>query len=85
MSYVKLKKNDGIAVLGIDRPEALNALNRKIVDELDEAIEKIKADDSVKVLVLYSKDNFAAGADIKEMVDFDEKAAKEFAFRNSTK
>jgi enoyl-CoA hydratase/carnithine racemase len=83
MSNIKLEKKDGIAILGINRPEALNALNRKIVDELDEAIEKIKRDKDVKVLVLYSKENFAAGADIKEMVDFDEEAAKKFAFSST--
>lgn len=80
MPYIDIKVDNGIAVLGIDRQEALNALNRDLVDELDAHIESIAADENVRVLVLYSKKHFAAGADIKNMVDLSEDEAKAFAF-----
>ncbi|MGI6211868.1 MAG: enoyl-CoA hydratase/isomerase family protein [Anaerovoracaceae bacterium] len=80
MSRVTLKIEDGIAVLGVDRPEALNALNREIIDEMDGKIEELKKDDSVRCLVIYSEKNFAAGADIKAMAECDEEGAKAFCF-----
>lgn len=80
MSRVNLKIEDGIAVLGVDRPEALNALNREIIDEMDGKIEELKKDDSVRCLVIYSEKNFAAGADIKAMAECDEEGAKAFCF-----
>ncbi len=80
MSYINIRNENNIAVLSIQRPEAYNALNRELVDELDEAIERIKNDETVKVLVIHSQKNFAAGADIKSMLDFNEEEAKAFAF-----
>lgn len=80
MKYVTVKKQDHIAVLSIDRPKALNALNREVVDEIDETIVSLAEDDDLRVLVIYSENNFAAGADIKEMVDMDSRQAAGFAF-----
>ena len=52
----------------LNRPEALNALNAELMDELTQAIETFEADDKIAVLVLLGSDKaFAAGADIKEM------------------
>ena len=64
MSYVEIKKEDNIAVISINRPEALNALSREIVDELGDAADRVAEDDEIRCVILYSKDNFAAGADI---------------------
>lgn len=80
MAYVELKKEDNIAVISINRPEALNALSGEIVDELGAAAERISSDDEIRCVIIYSKDNFAAGADIKAMADCDEKSAGEFSF-----
>lgn len=80
MGKVTLKIEEGIAVISVVRPEALNALNRDIVDEIDQLIDKVKADDSVRCLIFYSEKNFAAGADIKAMAECDEEGAKAFAF-----
>ncbi|OLR56322.1 hypothetical protein BHK98_09740 [Hornefia porci] len=81
MAGVRLtKKDDGILVLSIDRPEALNALNRGIVDEIDEKIDEIEKDSGARCLILHSDKNFAAGADIKAMAECDEEGAKAFAF-----
>jgi enoyl-CoA hydratase len=52
----------------LNRPEALNALNGQLMDELTQAIDAFEADDKIQVLVLLGSDKaFAAGADIKEM------------------
>lgn len=80
MSYVEIKKEDNIAVISINRPEALNALSREIVDELGDAADRVAEDDEIRCVILYSKDNFAAGADIKAMAECDEKSAGEFSF-----
>ena len=80
MGYVALEIEDGIAVMSVERPKALNALSRDIVDEMDLCVEQIKGDESVRCLVLYSKDNFAAGADVKGMIDCDREGAKKFVF-----
>lgn len=80
MSQVSLKKEEGIAVISIVRPEALNALSRTIVDEIDRCIEELKRDDTVRCILFYSHKNFAAGADIKGMALCNEEEAKAFTF-----
>jgi len=53
----------------LNRPQALNALNGELMDELTQAIDSFETDDKIQVLVLLGSDKaFAAGADIKEMV-----------------
>lgn len=74
---------DQIATISINRPEALNALSKDIVDEMDEMIESIKKDRNIRVLILYSKDNFAAGADIKEMAVCNPEQARKFVFSDT--
>jgi enoyl-CoA hydratase/carnithine racemase len=59
---------DGVSVIRLNRPEALNALNSQLLGELTEALDAAEADDAVRCLVLTGSDRaFAAGADIKEM------------------
>jgi len=61
---------DNIAVITFNRPEALNALNAKMVGEMGRALDQFEADDNVHVIVLTGSEKaFAAGADIKEMAD----------------
>ena len=80
MSKINLTVENGIAVISVDRPEALNALNREIVDKMDELIDQVAADDSVRCVIFHSNKNFAAGADIKAMAVCDEEGAKAFCF-----
>lgn len=47
MSFVKYEQKDQVAVLTIDRPEALNALNTQVLCDLDEAIAKVEQADDV--------------------------------------
>ena len=79
-SQVILKVEDGVAVISVNRPEALNALNKEIVLEIDDYVEKIKADKTIKVLIFHNENNFAAGADVKAMVECNPAEAKEFVF-----
>lgn len=83
MSKVVLNKDNGIAILSINRPEGLNALSREIVDEIGEAVETVKADSEIQVLILHSEKNFAAGADIKKMCDCTEEEAAKFIFTDT--
>lgn len=80
MGKVSCKVEGGVAVLGIERPEALNALSSDIVGEIEKAVDRISHDPQVRVLLIYSKDNFAAGADVKQMAGCDEKGARKFVF-----
>ena len=72
MEYKILKTEviDGVAVVTINRPEALNALNTRFFNEMDDYVNKIKNDPSIKALVITGEGKaFVAGADIAEMVD----------------
>ena len=61
---------DGYAVVTLNRPDALNALNTTLTGELGDFLESVADDDSVRCVVLTgSVKAFAAGADIKEMAD----------------
>ncbi|OCH87173.1 enoyl-CoA hydratase [Obba rivulosa] len=61
---------DGVALITLNRPKALNALCTPLFDELNKALSDFDADDSVRAMVLTGSDRaFAAGADIKEMKD----------------
>jgi len=65
---------DGVTLIRLNRPEALNALNATLMDELTAAVAAAEADEAVRCLVITGSDRaFAAGADIKEM------AAKSYA------
>ncbi|HLE47372.1 MAG TPA: enoyl-CoA hydratase-related protein, partial [Candidatus Thermoplasmatota archaeon] len=59
-----------VAVVTIDRPEALNALNPKVLGELEEAFIRVQNDKRVRAVVLTGSGNaFVAGADIKAMAN----------------
>jgi len=61
---------DGYAVVTLNRPEALNALNSQLLGELGDFLETAATDDAIRAVVLTgSAKAFAAGADIKEMSD----------------
>jgi len=61
---------DYVALVRLNRPEALNALNALLMHELADAMAAADANDQVRCIVLTGSDKaFAAGADIKEMAD----------------
>ena len=62
--------SDGVTLIRLNRPEALNALNSTLLSELSAALDAAEADETVRCLILTGSDKaFAAGADIKEMSD----------------
>ncbi len=62
------KKDDGVALITLNRPDALNALNDALISELGDAIDGYEADDDIGCIVITGSEKaFAAGADIKEM------------------
>lgn len=76
------KKEGNIGILSINRPDALNALNSQVLEELYGAIDIISQDDDVHVLILTGEGrSFVAGADIGEMKDLNPIKAREFAER----
>ncbi|MBX7141538.1 MAG: enoyl-CoA hydratase/isomerase family protein [Chitinophagales bacterium] len=59
-----------VALIQLNRPGELNALNRQLMTELSSALRELDADEQVRVIVLTGNEKaFAAGADIKEMAD----------------
>jgi enoyl-CoA hydratase len=70
---------ESVAVLSINRPKALNALNSTVLKELEIAIEALNADDAVNVIILTGEGKaFVAGADITEMKEMNAAQAREF-------
>ncbi len=78
---IRFEVEDGLAVVTIDRPAALNALNSATLKELTGAVEKIAADKKIRAAVLTGggQKAFVAGADISEMVAFNPLKAAKFA------
>ena len=65
---VNYEKKDNIAIITIDRPEALNALNLDVLAELEQIIAKTENDDDVFVVIITGAGrSFVAGADIAQM------------------
>ncbi len=63
-----VETRDHVGLIRLHRPDAMNALNGQMMDELSEALAKFDADDAIRAIVLTGSDKaFAAGADIKEM------------------
>ncbi|MBK6482105.1 MAG: enoyl-CoA hydratase/isomerase family protein [Chitinophagaceae bacterium] len=59
-----------IALIKLHRPKELNALNRQLMQELQQALQELDEDEKVRVIVLTGDEKaFAAGADIRQMAD----------------
>ena len=69
MTNVLLEKKGNIAVATINRPKALNALNSQVLEDLNELVDLVTADEEIRALVLTGAGEkaFVAGADIGEM------------------
>ena len=62
---------DKVALISLNRPKALNALNERMMNELGDALLKFDADDNIGCIVLTGSEKaFAAGADIAAMADY---------------
>jgi enoyl-CoA hydratase/carnithine racemase len=80
-----VETHPGVAVIRLNRPQALNAFNNQLMDELTAALDAAEADDAVRAIVITGSDKaFAAGADIKEMAakTYAQAFAEDFITRN---
>jgi enoyl-CoA hydratase len=76
-----LDVKDNIAVVTLNRPDKLNALNAQTISDLNSVFDELKENEEVYVIVLTGSGEkaFVAGADIKELNKLDMISAKEFA------
>jgi enoyl-CoA hydratase/3-hydroxyacyl-CoA dehydrogenase len=69
-SYVDVEVSDGVAIVRLNRPEAMNALNVTLVNQLGECLDKLNSMEEVSTIVLEGAGKaFVAGADVKFFVD----------------
>ena len=78
---ILFEKKDGIACITFNRPKVLNALNRKTVEELRDALLETRDDPSVRALILTGagEKSFVAGADIGELAQRTPVDGKDFS------
>jgi enoyl-CoA hydratase len=77
---LKYEVKGNIGTITMNRPEALNALNRSTLEELDKALDLIEGDRDVSILVITGEGkSFVAGADILEMKDMSPLEAARFS------
>jgi enoyl-CoA hydratase len=78
-NFIKYEEEDSIAILTINRPKALNALNSQVLDELNNSLDNINLS-KIKSLIITGagEKSFVAGADISEMSTLTKKEAEAF-------
>lgn len=70
LEILKVDINEGIALVTINRPKALNALNTRFFHEMDQVVKQISNNPEVRVMIITGEGKaFVAGADIAEMAD----------------
>jgi 3-hydroxypropionyl-coenzyme A dehydratase len=81
MKYVLLEPMGDIAIIKINRPEALNAMNVDVIWELSKTIDIVGTDDSIKTVIITGtgERSFCAGADISYMVNITPIDAEKYA------
>src|SRR5580704_5160452 len=72
MANIIVETRGRVGLVRLNRPQALNALNRALMSELGQAVAAFDAEPAVGCMIITGSDKaFAAGADIKEMADKD--------------
>jgi enoyl-CoA hydratase len=75
-----LEIKEGVGIIKMNRPDAMNALNTQTLGELEKAISQLGDDDSVRVVIITGEGKaFVAGADIAEMKDMSKEQAENFS------
>jgi enoyl-CoA hydratase len=72
MDFIKVTEQHApfVALVELNRPKELNALNRQLMEELRDSLLQLDKNDQVRVIILTGNEHaFAAGADIKQMAD----------------
>ena len=80
LKNIILEKEEHLAIITINRPKALNALNSETLKDLDVVLENLENDSNIYCVILTGSGEkaFVAGADIAEMKDLSEEEGKEF-------
>jgi enoyl-CoA hydratase len=83
---IRVEKRPLLAIVTVDRPKVLNALNGATLTELETAFRELGADEAVRVILLMGAGDraFAAGADIRELAALSAEEGKEVALRGHT-
>ena len=69
-AYIKVETHDRVGLVQLNRPKALNALNRPLMEEIVIALRSYDEDPNIGAIVITGDGRaFAAGADIKEMLE----------------
>lgn len=78
---IMYEKSEGIATVTLNRPEALNAFSKEVIEEVLHALEDARNDENVRVVVLTGAGDraFSAGADIKAMIGMNSQRARELS------
>src|SRR5262245_33490078 len=76
--YILIEKAQGVAILTLNRPDQLNAMNHQLVMELHDAVARMSADDEVGCIVVTGAGAraFSAGGDIHEQREDDRQRAQ---------
>ena len=77
--HILVETEKGVGIVTMNRPEQLNAMNRKLTSELHDAVTRLAADDAVGCIVITGAGNkaFSAGGDIHEQRESDQKYSQE--------
>lgn len=80
LKNVILEKEGHLAIVTINRPKALNALNSETLNDLNAVVDDLEKDNNIYAVILTGagEKSFVAGADISEMKDLNEEQGKEF-------
>lgn len=81
---IRYEKQDHIALVTIDRPEALNALNSAVISELEQVVSDLENDRDIRAMILTGAGrSFVAGADIGEQYPLDLDGGRRWGQRGS--
>lgn len=81
---IRYEKKDNIALVTIDRPEALNALNSTVIAELEQVVTELENDGTIRAMILTGEGrSFVAGADIGEQYPLDLDGGRRWGQRGS--
>ena len=77
--HILVEREDGVGIVTLNRPEKLNAMNRKLSGELRDAVKELDADDAIGCIVITGSGSraFSAGGDIHEQREDDRRFSQE--------
>ena len=77
--HILVDREDGVGIVTLNRPDKLNAMNRKLSSELREAVKELDADDAIGCIVVTGAGEkaFSAGGDIHEQREDDRRFTQE--------